>query len=582
MAAGYGQTDVNTFIDTIRGLGPLRLVMMAAVAASSVAFFIYLTGRLATPDMALLYGELDGQESGQIVAQLEQQGIPYKVSADGGSILVPADQVGRVRVAMAEQGLPSGGSVGYEIFDRSETLGTTSFVQNVNHLRALEGELARTIRSIAQVQQARVHLVLPKRELFSRDRAEPSASIVVSLRGGSRLSQEQIYSIQHLVAAAVQSLQPNDVSIVDSNGALLAKSGGEDEMAALATNAEEMQRGYETRLARTIEELLERSVGPGNVRAEVSAEMDFDRITENAEVYDPDGQVVRSTQTVEETADAQDGQVAEPITIGNNLPDNALAPLGDGDGSAESSSRIEETVNYEISRTVRTHVRESGLVRRLSLAVLVNGIVGLDADDEPTYEPRSAEEMEQLAALVRSATGFEEERGDSLEIVNLRFADLEAPEGGVDAFALFGLQQAELLRFAELLILGVVAILVLLLVVRPMLGRILDSNLNSTAATPEDGGLLSNQSAAYPALAPAAAPGLPATQAAGTPALAAPAAAAPGLPAVSAAQDIAQTIDLNQVEGRVHTSSVKKIGEIVTKHPDESVAIVRNWLYQQG
>lgn len=555
--------------------------MMAAVAASSLAFFIYLTGRLATPNMALLYGELDGQESGRIVAELEQQGVPYKVSADGSSILVPADQVGRMRVAMARQGLPSGGSVGYEIFDRSEALGTTSFEQDVNHLRALEGELARTIRSISQVEHARVHLVLPKRELFSRDRIEPSASIVVTLRGG-QLSREQVYAIQHLVAAAVEGLHPNQVSIVDSAGVLLARGGDEDEMAVLATNAEEMQRGYESRLAHTIEALLERSVGAGNVRAQVSAEMDFDRITENAEIYDPDGQVVRSSQTVEETSTAQDGQVAEPITIGNNLPDNALAPLGNGDGSAENSSRIEETVNYEITRTVRTHVRESGLVRRLSLAVLVNGTVARSENGEPTYQPRSAEEMEQFAALVRSATGFDETRGDSLEIVNLRFSDPAASEDGVDAFALFGLEQAELLRFAELLILGVVAVLVLLLVVRPMLGRLLDSNLSAAGQAPRDAGFLPEPSIAYPALAHSGGAGLPASQATGMSALAPPAATALAVPTQNAARDIEQTIDLNQVEGRVHTSSVKKIGEIVRKHPDESVAIVRNWLYQQS
>ncbi len=170
---------MNPLIDTIRSLGPLRLAMMAAVAAGSLAFFIFLTSRLATPQLSLLYGELDGQDSGRIVAQLDQMGVAYDVSADGGRILVPADQVGRLRVAMAEQGLPTGGSIGYEIFDRADGLGTTSFVQNINHLRALEGELARTIRSITRIRQARVHLVLPQRELFSRERTEPSASIIL-------------------------------------------------------------------------------------------------------------------------------------------------------------------------------------------------------------------------------------------------------------------------------------------------------------------------------------------------------------------------------------------------------------------
>ncbi len=567
--------------------------MMVAVAAASLAFFIYLTGRLATPEMSLLYGDLEGQDSGQIVAQLEQSGVPFKVSADGSRVFVAADQVGRMRVAMAEQGLPSGGSVGYEIFDRSEGFGTTGFVQNVNHLRALEGEIARTIRSISQIDRARVHLVLPKRELFSRERAEASASIVVTLRGGNRLSRQQVGSIQHLVAAAVQGLGPENVSIVDSSGTLLARGTGEDEIAGLSTNAEEMRRNYETRLARTIEELLERSVGLGNVRAEVSAEMDFDRITENAEIYDPDGQVVRSTQTVEENADAKDGQIAEPVTVGNNLPDNSLLGDGEGEGSLESSSRIEETVNYEISRTVKTHVRESGLVRNLSIAVLINGIVGIGEDGARTYEPRSAEELEQLAALVRSAAGFDEARGDQLEIVNLRFADLDQPEAAAtDPFALFGLDQAELLRFIELLVLGVVAVLVLLLVVKPMLGRVLDASVTSDMP-PEHAGLLPDPTGARPALAAPAPAAIPAPeQVALTPVqVAQPLAAPGGVPAgpslaglhpASVAEDIEQMIDLSKVEGRVRASSMKKIGEIVEKHPEESVAIVRNWLYQES
>jgi flagellar M-ring protein FliF len=293
---------VNTFAETFRNLGPARLGAMVLVLAGIVAFFIFLTTRLANPNMALLYSELDGQDSAQIVARLEQRNLPYRVSADGSQVFVPADQVGSLRVAMAEDGLPSGGSVGYEIFDRSEGLGTTNFVQNINHLRALEGELARTIRSIGQVKAVRVHLVLARRELFSRNQQEPSASIVLTMNGNRRLNPNQIQAVQNLVAAAVPNLQPNLVSIVDNQGTLLARPGDADDLLAGGTTAEEMRHGYESRMARTIEDLIERSVGAGNVRAEISAEMDFDRITENAEIYDPDGQVLRSSQTVEETA----------------------------------------------------------------------------------------------------------------------------------------------------------------------------------------------------------------------------------------------------------------------------------------
>jgi flagellar M-ring protein FliF len=549
---------------------------MAVVAAASLAFFIFLTSRLGTPEMSLLYGELDGQDSGKIATQLDQMGVTYKLSADGSRLFVPGDQVGRLRVAMAEQGLPSGGSIGYEIFDRSDGLGTTSFVQNVNHLRALEGELARTIRSITQVQHARVHLVLPQREIFSRERTEPSASIILTLRGNRGLGREQVLSIQHLVAAAVQGLQPGKISIVDSSGTLLARGGNDDETGEFATNSEELRRSYERRMASTIEELLERSVGAGNVRAEVAAEMDFDRITENAEIYDPDGQVVRSTQTVEETSDSQDGQVAQPVTIGSNLPDN-LPQLGEGDASVNRASRVEETVNYEITRTVKTHVRESGEIHRLSVAVLINGTVETDEDGQETYQPRSAEELEQLAALVRSTVGYDEARGDTLEIVNLRFADLQQAEAESASFGFLGLGQAEILRIAEILVLGVIAILALLFVIRPLFSRVLEGNF-SLGGVPESAGLLPDPTGARPALSgPAAA--LPGVTTAAAAAIAGP---EPQSMQPTVADEIESMIDLNKVEGRVRASSVKKIGEIVDKHPEEAVAILRSWLYQDG
>ena len=572
---------MNPFVDTLRGLGPARLAIMAAVAAGIFAFFIYLTSRLTSPDLALLYGDLDSPDSAQIATLLDQQDVPYSVSADGSSIKVPSDQVGRLRVAMAEQGLPSGGSIGYELFDRSEGLGTTNFVQNINHVRALEGELSRTIRSIGQVQHARVHLVLPRRELFSRERQEPSASIVVSMRGNRRLDREQVLAIQHLVAAAVPGLQPIMVSLVDNKGNLLARGADADDAQTMASNAEDMRRAYENRLARTIEALLERSVGPGNVRAEVAAEMDFDRITENTETYDPDGQVVRSTQVVEETSASTEGQDADAVTVGNNLPDANLPGL-DGGGSSNNAARTEETTNYEISRTVTTHVREAGMVQRLSVAVLVNGSYSLNDDDERIYAPRSDEELTQLEMLVRSTVGFDEERGDIIEVVNMEFVDLDVSSPVFDgSFGFLGLTQADLMRLAEVLVLGIVAILVLLLVVRPLVGKLLDtSRMEQRSSNTAD--LLPDPTGLRPALA---GPELPDGGAAALMGESGGRDAGGGqLPSElsdGSGEDLEQMIDLNKVEGRVRSSTIRKIGEIVEKHPEEAVAILRNWLYQE-
>ncbi len=561
---------MNTFLDTLKSLGPVRLAAMGAVAAGIIAFFIYMTTQLVGEEMALLYSDLESRDSGEIVSELEQRNIPYSVSADGSQIRVPESQVGRLRVQMAEQGLPSGGSIGYEIFDESSGLGTTNFVQNVNHVRALEGELARTIRSIDNVQQARVHLVLPQRELFSRARNDPSASIVLLMRGNQRLNTNQVLAVQHLVASAVQNMRPNLVSIVDQQGTLLARGGDENNMMGGASNAQEMRANLEQRLARTLEQLLERSVGPGNVRAEVAAEMNFDRITENEELYDPNSQVARSEQFVDEVESDVDSEGPQPVTVGNNLPD--IDADGDGEGRTRQRDRerSEEIINYEISRTVRTHVREGGGVERLSVALLVNGNYITNADGERVYQERSQQEMEQIAALARSAVGFSDRRGDTLEVINLQFVDPTADLEPASRTGLLGLPQSELMRAAELIVLGIVAVLILLLVVRPLMTRLLESQMGQAAGMGGD-----------PALA---------YQGGGHAQLSGP----PGVPATANAPsgDIQefgmeeepeneQLIDLNKVEGRVKASSVRKIGEIVDKHPEEAVSIIRTWLYQQ-
>ncbi|NQV21572.1 MAG: flagellar M-ring protein FliF, partial [Rhodospirillales bacterium] len=299
--------------------------------------------------------------------------------------------------------------MGYEIFDRGEALGTTSFVQNINHLRALEGELARTIRAIQGVTTARVHLVLPRRELFNRERREPSASIILKLASG-KIDQSQVVAVQHLVAAAVPELTPSRVSIVDSRGVLLARGGDEGSAQTPFASMSDKTAAFESRMSQQLEDMLSRTAGYGNVRAEVTAELDYDKITTNSESYDPDGQVVRSSQSVEEQGQEQDGGNAA-VSVAENLPQ---AEGGDAETATSSNSRTEETINYEISRVTKTQVREIGKVVRLSVAVLLNGTYQ-NQDGERVYVPRRQDEMDKLTALVKSAVGFKDERGDRNE-----------------------------------------------------------------------------------------------------------------------------------------------------------------------
>ncbi len=269
---------MNAFLQTLRNLGPMRLAAIAVVALSLLGMLGFITTRISTSPLALLYTELDQHDSAAIAEKLDTMKIPYQVDASGSLIRVPSDQVGKLRMMMAADGLPKGGSVGYEIFDQKEGFGTTSFVQNINHLRALEGELARTIGAMDPIQNARVHLVLPQRELFSHDTQTATASIFLKMRNGAVLSREQIAAIQHLIAASVPQLQPNQVSIVDDRGNLLARpSNSAADGSSGSDDQDDMRMQFEQAQARKIEDLLTQTLGYGKVRAQVSADLDFDK-----------------------------------------------------------------------------------------------------------------------------------------------------------------------------------------------------------------------------------------------------------------------------------------------------------------
>lgn len=549
------------FAQTLRNLGTVRLVAMGGVAIGIVAFFIFLSARLNSTDMSLLYGDLDSGDSAKIVSKLESMGVPFELTGEGRRIMVPSDQALKLRMAMAQEGLPNGGSVGYELFDRSESLGSTNFVQNVNLLRALEGELSRTIRSLSQVQEARVHLVMPKRELFSRKQQEPSASVVVKTQGPQKLGKTQVLAIQQLVSAAVPGLKVSRISVIDHRGRLLARAGNADEQGAYAaSDHDELQRVQENHLVRVIEELVEQSVGIGRVRAQVTAAMDFDRITTNAEIYDPEGQVVRSTQNVEEQANSADSSGSKTVSVANNLPDAPDSKNGANGNSQSRSSRTEETVNFEISKTVRSHVRESGKVRRLSIAVLIDGTYTTDKDGKRVYTPRSKEELDKLDKLVRSAVGYDEKRGDTLELINMPFVNaLERELETVEP--LFGLTKTDYFRIAEIFVLAAVGILVILLVVRPLVARTLEA-LPSALAGGGEHNLLANQSADMPALTGPSDTGV-AGQRLGE-------------------EEGDDMIDVASIDGKVRASTIKKIEEIVERHPEETVGILRQWMTQDA
>nr|WP_085988757.1 flagellar basal-body MS-ring/collar protein FliF [Paramagnetospirillum caucaseum] len=554
--------DVNAFLQMLRGLGPMRLAAIAGVGVSILGFFIYLMSRVAAPQMELLYGDLDLGDSKQIIEKLTADKIPYELRKDGTEVWVPKDRKLDLRVRMAEQALPAGGRMaGYELFDKQDALGSTSFQQNITMIRALEGELSKTIRSIDKVKAARVHLVLPKREAFSRDTQEPSASVIIKMNGAQRLDKGQTSAIQHLIAAAVPKMKPSRISIVDDKGTLLAK-GFENSKEFQAQTAEEMKVRTEVKLVKTIEDLLERSLGPGRVRAEVTVDMDMSHAVTTEETFDPETKVVRSQVTVNEGEQSQDAEPT-PVTVQQNLPD----PNASSSGNIRTSTKInknQETVNYEISRKTRNTVREMGEIRKVSAAVIVDGVREKSSDGkQTTYRERTPEELTQIEALVKSAIGFTKDRDDQVKVASMPFYKGEeldmAEEPGE---FIFGMRRDFIEKVASNLGLSVVAILFLLLVLRPLISRAIESMQGQVG--PDGRRLLTAEGGALPQLT-------------------GPSGAAMPAPLGGEEEVIAdELIDIDKVEGRVKASSIRKIGEIVEKHPEEALSIIRNWLYQES
>ena len=348
-------------------------------------------------------------------------------------------------------------------------------------------------------------------------------------------------------------------------------SRGGDGDASGATR-DEMQVAFENRLSAKLTEMLEKIIGFGKVRAEVRADMDFDRIVTKQEIYDPDGQVVRSTQSITENSQEQSGQ-NDAVSVEQNLPDAQGA--GGANGDTSTSSRSEEATNFEISKTIRNHVREAGKVNKMSVAVLVDGNYTENAEGVAQYEPRSQQELEQIDRLVRSTVGFDSVRGDTVEIVNLRFAIDPTLEVDLGPGEILGFKQSDLLRLAEIIVLALVGVLVMLLLVRPLITRVFEASAAAADAIAQSTQqqMITDQRLGAEG-GEGGMPALPGQAAGGALAVAG------AMPSVAPALEETM-INLNNIEGRVKASSLRKIGEIIDKHPEEAVSIVRTWMYQE-
>ncbi|WP_308909287.1 flagellar basal-body MS-ring/collar protein FliF [Pseudokordiimonas caeni] len=571
---------MDGLLQFLRNMGTGRLIAMAVVGALTVGFFALIIGQLQTKPMTTLYSDLEAASAASIVERLEADQIPYETAAGGSTIRVPSDQVDRLRILLAGEGL-SGSLVGKELFDQGNSFGRTSFELNVNYVRAIEGELARTIRYIQSVQEARVHIVMPERRPFQREAAEPTASIMIKPKGPG-LTGREAQAIQALVASAVPGLSPDRVTITDTNGRLLSDGAANGDMARLST-LEEARLAREQLYREKIENLLASRVGMGKVRAEVAVSMDMNRTTRSETEFDPEGQVILSQTVGEERAQETDPQDA--VTVDNNLPEAQQGGNQAAGGPTSTSQKSNEVTNFQNSKTETVTVQEPGQVSQIRVSVLVDGIRDLAEDGTTSnYQDRPEAEIESLRNLVLTAIPFDEARGDAVTVQSMRFADPPPMEPLPPTFNLFGMSKQDLLDIGAPIGLFILAVLVLLLVVRPIVTRVLEGIPDAAQLAAEQKAMLEAQQAP-PALMGPDSPitaEVVALAAAGDENAAALVRAAKESGTLDEANlQIESKIDVAKVEGKIKDSALKKVAEIIKSNPDDSVAIVRTWLYAE-
>ncbi|CAO3459321.1 Flagellar M-ring protein FliF [Azospirillum argentinense] len=560
-------------IDNLRTLGRTRLLVLAGTGVGIVLAVATMAVLLSRPHMTPLYTGLEPAEAGRIVKAVEAMGVPVSAAFDGTAVQVPEAEVPRLRMLLAEKGLPSRGGIGYELFDTDKPLGITSFMQRMNRLRAMEGELARTIETLSGIEAARVHIVLSDREEFSRAAPTPTASIVVRMRGRAPLERRQALSIRHLVSAAVPNLKPSAVTVLDASGEVLLTE--EDGDARSSAKVDGLRAGHETRISRAIEQMLVARLGQGNVRVQVAVDVETKREVVRSQSFDPNSQVVRSTQTVQEQDRSLDSTGEPPVTAEQNLPQREVRAQSQNNRSSSDSKRQEETVNYEISNVARETVIEPGDIRRVSVAVLVNGTWATAQDGTRSYEARSPEELQRITELVRSAMGFSEARGDRVTVDNLEFVNLAPELGAREPMAeIVDTLSRNVMTLIQWVILLVLCGLLIVLGLRPLIRRVFPAPEPVAAEAPTPA---LAAGAAMPQLAGPAMGGDPAMQAAQLADMGEPAAALPGIE-----ETMDQLIELRTVEGRVRASSIRRLGDIVDQYPDEAIDILRSWLYEEA
>ncbi len=461
-----------------------RIVVVVVVAISAISFTVLVIASNKS-DYKALFTNLSTEDAGEVVKKLKEQKVPYQIAGDGKAVMVPADKVYDLRLSLASEGLPQGGGIGFEIFDR-KNFGMTEFVQKINYKRALQGELARTIGQISGVDQARVHLAIPEKALFTDSEKPTTASVIIKMKSTRSLQENEVQGIIHLVASSVEGMDPSHVTVLDGRGKILTKGGPGDLNSKMTTAMMETERGYEKNLEGKLQTLLNKVVGSDKSVARVSASFDFKQVEKYEEQYDPKTAAVRSEQRSEEKAGLSNLIGGIP-GVQTNLSKVPVAPPR----TVEGGSRSDETRNFEVGRVTSRTIEPVGTLSKVSVAILVDGsyetpsATGKKSTKKPKYIPRTAEEIQKIEALVKSAAGIDSERGDQLTVVNIPFTEIsETGDDGRQPWWHAPIYQTLLKN----VLIGVGFLSLLFLVLKPML-RIIRTN----ASEYESAELVNNQ-----------------------------------------------------------------------------------------
>ncbi len=550
---------MSSIVQNLKALGGVKLSILALTFAGTLGAVLFGLGAVMAPTYAALYSELSPASASRIVSSLEQAGFRVRVSPDGSLVSVPQEDIPRARMVLADSGLPTDGMPGWELFDGANGMGMNTFLQKVTRLRALEGELARSIQTINGIEAARVHLVLPEREAFARHRPEPSASVIISAGSGGAIGRRQGAAIRALVASAVPDLVPQRVTVLSANGETIL---GDDADGAGESALHSRQSEIEDRIARKITDILNARVGVGNARVEVNVDLSTVRQVTRSERFDPEGQVVRSTETREQTSRDQQPGGPEVGTAGNLPPFDAGVVAGSG--AVAESQVTGETINYEIASTLTETVAEPGAIQRISVAALVDGVYSEGEDEALVYAERDEAELERLAQLIRAAIGFDAARGDMVSVDSLQFVtvshELDGPVGGG-----FGqLVQTYLPSVLRGVFALILVVAVLAFGVRPVVRMLLEApqpnaQIGADGADPvaiADGGAQVQQ---LPQ-------GDPSTL------------GQPGMVLGPGATTMDGTVQIAAVQGGVSRQAIESAGGLVTERPELATQAVQNWL----